>query len=74
MNDWILLGIAIIGVLMCPIIFLIGLYLQNKKENKELKKKEEFIAEIEARETKRKYFDGLLWNAVFKWRNGNEFI
>lgn len=60
MNDWILLGVIIIGVLMCPVIFLIGMHLQNKKENKELQEKEEFIAKIEARETKRKYFDGLL--------------
>lgn len=60
MSDWILLGVAIIGVLMCPVIFLIGMHLQDKKENKELKEKEKFIAKIEARETKRKYFDELL--------------
>lgn len=60
MNDWILLGIAIIGVLMCPVIFLVGLHFQNKKEDKELKRKEEFITKIEARETKRKYYNRLL--------------
>lgn len=60
MNDWILLGIAIIGVLMCPVIFLVGLHFQNKKGDKELKRKEEFIAKIEVRETKRKYYNRLL--------------
>ena len=60
MNDWILLGISIIGVLLCPIIFLTGSYFQNKKEEKELKKKEEFIANIEARETQRRYYDRIL--------------
>ena len=57
MTDVVIVICAIVITLICPIILYIGAKLQLRKEEREFKKKEKFIAEIEARENQRKYYN-----------------